>query len=63
MKKRAMRHRRSRRRVGSDAGSPPSGAAQSAHVPSAADDTVVEILGLRAIAARYLNNLGIFGGI
>ena len=27
------------------------------------DDTVVEILSLRTIAARYLNNLGVFGGV
>ncbi len=26
-------------------------------------DTAVEILSLRTIAARYLNNLGFFGGI
>ncbi len=27
------------------------------------DNTVVEILSLRTIASRYLNNLGFFGGI
>lgn len=30
---------------------------------SGAADTVVEILSLRTIAARYLNNLGVFGGV
>ena len=27
------------------------------------DNTVVEILSLRTIASRYLNNLGFFGGV
>ncbi len=33
------------------------------HYELRAADTAVEILGLRTIAARYLNNLGFFGGI
>ncbi len=28
-----------------------------------AENTVEEVLSLRAIAARYLNNLGVFGGV
>ncbi len=33
------------------------------HHELGADNTVVEILSLRTIAARYLNNLGFFGGV
>lgn len=33
------------------------------HCELRTEGTGVEILGLRTIAARYLNNLGFFGGI
>lgn len=33
------------------------------HEELGAADTAVEILSLRTIASRYLNNLGFFGGI
>ncbi len=33
------------------------------HYELRTDNTVVEILSLRTIASRYLNNLGFFGGV
>ena len=40
-----------------------SDAVKALHHELGAADSTVEILGLRTIASRYLNNLGFFGGV
>ncbi len=56
-------YQRLREIVKDDPGISASDAVKKLHQDSVADNAAVEILSLRTIAARYLNNLGFFGGI